>query len=185
MKGAIYDLTMDLPLKIPYGDGYEFRLEHAAELAGQLAVQSKLSMRKIKRILLRVELAMRCYADRPLDASLLVLLAFQTELNAPLVSDLLPRSYLTPAEGKASLESIDKVRMGSSESTRRAEHRLKEWIHEKGIELTQLPRDRYSFPDNANYKDWAMVFQFLAPHYVPNHMDALNAVASVLVPSDD
>jgi len=81
MKGAIYDLTMDLPLKIPYGDGYEFRLEHAAELAGQLAVQSKLSMRKIKRILLRVELAMRCYADRPLDASLLVLLAFQTELK--------------------------------------------------------------------------------------------------------
>lgn len=48
-------------------------------------------------------------------------------------------------------------------------------------ELLEIPRERFKFPDDRDYYDWAKVFVFLAPHYIPSHQQALNAVAELLV----
>lgn len=95
----------------PFGEGDEFTIERAARLAGELAPLSDLSMRQIERVKLRVELALRCYPEQPLDYALLVLVAFleatffddeddkgkSQKRNA--MSELLPRSELTPSRG--------------------------------------------------------------------------------------
>jgi hypothetical protein len=78
-KTAVYELAFDLPLKIPYGEDAAFSMESAAELASILAVECGFSMRKTKRILLKVEIALRCYSDRALDAPLLIFMAFRDE----------------------------------------------------------------------------------------------------------
>ena len=106
-KTAVYELACDLPLKIPYGDNDAFSVERAAELASTLAVECGFSMRKTERILLKIELALRCYADRPLDAPLLVFMAFQDERPDIVKESYLPRSFLTPEEGKKRLASAN------------------------------------------------------------------------------
>jgi len=182
-KNAVFELASELPLKIPYGESKSFSVEHAAELASMLAVQSGLSMRKTKRILLKIEIALRCYADRPLDASLLVFLAFRDEIGGKINEDLLPRSFLTPEEGRRQVDKPSgRHHLGFKEEAE-FEYRLNELIKLKGPELLLLTDDCYSLPDDGkNYKDWAKVFKFLAPHYVPSHRDVLNAVAAVIVP---
>jgi len=79
LKAAVTEMAIELPLKIPFADGGEFSIDKAASLAGELAIQSGLGMRKIKRLLLKVELALRCYEKQPIDAPLLVFLAFQND----------------------------------------------------------------------------------------------------------
>lgn len=59
-KNAVFDLASDLPLRIPFGDGNSFSVAHASKLAGELAVETGLSMRKVKIILLKVEIALLC-----------------------------------------------------------------------------------------------------------------------------
>lgn len=179
-KTAVHDLACELPLAIPYGDGDEFSLKHAAKLAATLAEHTKFSMRKVKRVLLKVEIALRCYADRPLDASLLVFLAFRDEAGASIGESFLRRSFLTPEEGMSVLSDGGPFR-GRNED---AEYRLIERIREQAPELARLPPDRYRLPDDQNYKEWALVFKFLAPHYIPSHRAVLDAVASVIVPTD-
>ncbi len=186
-KNAVYELALELPLKVPYGDNDSFSVEHAAKLASKLAVHSQLSMRKIKRILLKVEIALRCYADRPLDASLLVFLAFQEVTAVEFGSDFLLRSFLTPEEGAKQIKRLEKdnnmLRQGTI-SVGKMGNELNQLINSKGPELLKLLPDRYQLPDGRNYHDWAKAFQFLAPHYVPNHQDVLNAVAAVIAPAD-
>jgi len=84
---------------VPFGEGPEFTVERAAEVAAQLAPLSGLSMRQIKRVLLRVEVALRCYQETPLDLPLLIWLAFtRTNLspsgNKNAVFNALPRAFL-------------------------------------------------------------------------------------------
>lgn len=183
-RAAIYDLACSLPLKVPYGDAEEFSLQHAAELAGKLAEHAQLSMRKVKRILLKVELALRCYPDRPLDVSLLVFLAFRDEAGDKISEKFLPRSFLTPEEGERVLETR---RTGSAMSYKeedRWENDRNKFVRETAPELLNLPRDRYGISDNRQYKEWALAFRFLAPHYIPSHRDVLDAIAAVVVASD-
>ena len=183
-KSAVYDLALELPLSIPFGEGESFSIEHAAELASKLAVRSGLSMRKIKRILMKVEIAMRCYAGRPLDASLLIFFAFQDETGDQETEQFLARSFLTPEVGKKMMEKFEKRGNASAQRSNEVKAELSRLIHERAPELSQLPRDRYQASDGKDYYDWVMVFDFLAQHYVPSHRDALNAVAAVIVPAD-
>jgi len=178
LKNAVLEIALELPLAIPYGEDENFSVEHAAELASNLAVYTNLSMRKIKRILLKVEMALRCYADHPLDASLLVFLAFQDAIDNKISEKFLPRSFLTPEVGKKMMQKGPDERNGQQNSSARE---LSNLINNSGEDLKNLPRDRYRFPDNKNYYIWAVIFEFLAPHYVPSHVDALNAVAEVIV----
>jgi hypothetical protein len=181
-KNAVFELASELPLEIPYGESESFSVEHAADLASRLAVHGGYSMRKTKRILLKVEMALRCYAERPLDASLLVFLAFQDEAGDEIPTSLLPRSFLTPEEGAKQMEKSNKVEHRNIQVKGDVEYELNKLANDNGPELLQLPHDRYQFPDERKYYDWAKVFKFLAPHYVPSHRDVLNAVGAVIVP---
>lgn len=88
---------------VPFGHGPEFTVERAAEVAAQMAPLSGLSMRQIKRVLLKVEVALRCYRDVPLDLPLLVWLAFEGSWNSAMAKDadqlgkVLPRSSVPRA----------------------------------------------------------------------------------------
>ena len=179
-KAAVYELARNLPLKIPYGESDEFSVERAAELASILAVDCRLSMRKTKRILLKVELALRCNAERPLDAPLLVFMAFQDEKPDIVKERYLPRSFLTPEEGKKHLNEINN-NMERLQNRMTLDQRKNRLIEDKAPELLNLPADRYDNPEGTNYKPWALAFIGLAPHYIPTHRKALDGVASVLV----
>ena len=181
LKSAVFELASKLPLAIPYDENDNFSVEHAAELASRLAVHYEISMRKVKRILLKIEIALRCYADRPLDASLLVFLAFEDEIDGKISGSFLPRSLFTPEKGAEMMAQEPDEGYGS---TNNAVHVLNDFIRESGPELRDLPRARYRAPDDQNYYPWFLVFELLAKHYVPSHRDALNAVASVIVPAD-
>lgn len=184
LKTAVYDLTCELPLAIPFGKGEKFSLENAATLASTLAVDTKFSMRKIKRILLKVEIALRCHADVPLDVSLLVYLAFKDEAGDSINTDFLPRSFLTPERAEQILKEYEGRFSQSMRDDERLNTELNKIIYETAPELLELEREQYNIPDDRGYLDWALVFKFLAPHYIPSHRDILNAVASVIVQDD-
>ncbi len=99
LSSAAEDLFNTLPEGTPFGEGEEFTISRAARLAGELAPLSGLTMRQIERVKLRVELAIRCYFEKPLDYALLVWLAFRDEAAAQFdpknFQDALPRSRLT------------------------------------------------------------------------------------------
>lgn len=179
-KTAVYDLACGLPLKTPYGDGHEFTVKRTAELASELASEGGFSMRKTKRILLKVEVALRCYADRPLDAPLLIFMAFQDEAPDKIKSEHLKRSLLTPELGVKQTET-DQKGLQSMRDEHEWDYKKNGLINELAPELLNLPRDRYATPTDENYKPWALGFKFLAPHYIPSHRSVLDGVASVLV----
>lgn len=179
-RNAVKEFSLELPLAIPFGDGDAFSVKHAAELASELAVHLKLSMRKTKRILLNVEVSLRCYHNIPLDASLLVFLAFQDESGEKIPSEFLPRSLLTPEMGEEMLREPDRSDGRYFETRDKIENERMEAVRENFSELLKLPIDRYRIPDSRNYKDWALIFKFIAPYYIPLHRDVLNAVAVVV-----
>jgi hypothetical protein len=181
-KSAVYDLACNLPLSIPFGEGEEFSVTRSAELASILATECGLSMRKTKRVLLKVELALRCYADRPMDAPLLVFMAFQDEAPQIVKTEHLKRSFLTPEEGVRA-EKIGTDQHRNFDIHRQGDYEKDKLIQDNAPELLSLPRDRYGAPDEKNYKAWALVFKFLAPHYIPNHRKILDGVASVIADS--
>lgn len=174
-KNAIKNHALELPLAIPFGEDENFSLEHAADLAAVVAEKYKFSMRKTKRILLKVELALRCYSDRPLDASLLVFLAFQNETEVEISREIFPRVKLTPEIGVEMLRH-NRGDSGQHQNGVKTSH---DWLIQYGSDFRDLPEDRYKLPDDKNYLTWAKVFQFLAPHYIPSHQDVLNAVAQL------
>lgn len=100
---ATRELVARIDLAIPFGEAPEFSVTAAADLAAQIAPQSGLSFRQIKRVIARVELAARCYQQRPIDLPLLVYLAFAevakgTEEDRKDFRDLLPPARLTRDE---------------------------------------------------------------------------------------
>ena len=160
----MYDLACELPLSIPYGEGEKFSVKRAAELASLLAVECGFSMRKTKRILLKLEIALRCYSDRPLDAPLLIFLAFKDESPDKVVERHLPRSFLTPEEGEKMMTRAENAGVADED---KFDNELNRLVREKVPELLILPTDRYDNPDGTNYKPWAIAFHTLAPHYIP------------------
>lgn len=177
-KEAVIELATELPLAISYGDSEEFSVDHAAKLAGELAVFSNLSMRKVKAILLKVELALRCYSTQPIDLSLLIFLSFRNEAKVGIGEDFLPRSFLTPELGETWEAKIKDEEYSLTSRDSPTEYEASKLIKKVSPELLKLPMDRYGAPENKNYKDWAKVFMFLAPHYIPDHLSIMNAAAS-------
>lgn len=177
IKEAVIGFASDLPLAIPYGDADIFGVEPAAKLAGELAVHTKLSPRKVKRLLQKIEIALRCYSDRPLDAPLLVFLAFGDETNQEVPERFLPRSLLTPEVGEREVSSI----MASGSNLSDKMNRLLSYTEKRCEELINLPPARYLVgavhPSNV-----FRVYESLAPHYIPSHRDVLDAVAALTVP---
>ena len=182
-KAAIFELARELPLNIPYAEQSDFSLEHAADLASKLADHTQVSMRKAKRILFKVEVALRCYADRPLDASLLIYLAFQDEVGDAIPSDFLPRSFLTPEEGISHLNNYESRNHSSLSEENRWHNYRNKLIREKAPELLKLPLDRYGISHKDSSHDWVTAFKYLAPHYIPSHRKILDAIATLVAPN--
>jgi len=176
---AAYDLVTTLPFGEPFGDDREFSVERAAELARELGPISKLTMRQIKRVCLKIEVALRCYQAVPLDAPLLVFLAFDDAMGSNrLNKDLLPRSRLSQSVVDRLEEKEDRVRSAMGNESVMAKG-MRSFIQENCRELLNLPDERYSLPEeNSNYYDWAKVM-FLAKHYLASHQGALDAVRQI------
>jgi hypothetical protein len=169
---------------LPFGEGDEFTIERAARLAGELAPLSELSMRQIERVKLRVELALRCYPEQPLDYALLVLLAFleatffddeddkgkSQKRNA--MSELLPRSELTPSRG---LDLCEKHKNQLRESRYRNETPNAKFIDRcclpffgaEDIAAYMKQGDRYS---EAHFGE----LESLSANYLPDHKRVLH-----------
>lgn len=189
IKEAVVALANELPLKIPYGDHQEFSIARTAELAGVLAIETNMSMRKVKRVLLQVELALRCYSEFPLDAPLLVFLAFELSSGKVLPKVHLPRSAITPEIGQKHMSDISKSREKNMdrarESTRNRHHALLQGLDEEAYklapELLELQTERFGGEPGENYYHWSKLFEFTAPKYLPFHRDVLGAVAQITV----
>lgn len=175
IRTAIEQLTLELPLSVPYGDDPEFGVDRAAKLAGSLAAESGFSMRQVKRALSKVDLALRCYRTEPIDCSLLVYLALQECSNISLGKDFLPRVQIHPDVldqfSKADPRSIDEQQMRDYEKY--------EFLEDNCPELLSLPEERYRMktPERGkSWKNWVPVMKYLAAHYIPSHQAMLDAV---------
>lgn len=181
VKVATEQMALTLPLTVPFGDGPEFSVQSAAKLAGELAADSELSFRQIKRVLERVELVLRCYRDRPVDCPLLVNLAFE-EIAGPIKLPKLMRAELTPEKAKSVLTSVE--RDHSSRTEREHIYVCEKFVKETCPELIKLPDDRYKLapPEGGGtYYDFFKVLGGLGPHYVPEHKEMLQAVHRLMV----
>ncbi|NIY73983.1 NTPase [Marivivens donghaensis] len=184
LSAAVSDLVHELPPFTPFGEAEEFSSTAAAELAAKLAVASTCGMRKIKRILLKVELALRCYRDRPIDLPLLIYLAFEPHLPS---KDWLNRAALTPEVLVQYNRGWEKLNSHPNRAIADKRHEFgPSELRKLGVpELTDLPDDRYRLPEkNKDYQAWAKVILFLAPHYIPEHEKMLNSIAAVMVPDE-
>jgi len=178
VKVATRDLAMGLPLAIAFGPGDAFSIETAAELAGEWASKGGLSFRQIKRVLQRVEIALRCYRDRPIDCPLLVHLAFQAVvMDHSLV--VLARAELTRNAAEQALKADDFV--GQSGLLLVSGQLL---VRKSCPELVGLPEDRYGLepaPAGQHWHDWIKVLAGLGPRYIPEHQAMLQAVHRLMV----
>ena len=181
---AARELAMALPLKIPFGDDPAFSVEAAADLAQKIVAEHDLSMRQIKRVLLRVDLALRCYADQPLDCPLLVWFAFGEKIRGrvdrpPFSPELLPRAPLTAEQGESMVR-------GKRRHTKTGETvSIRNYYLTRAPELFRLPDDRYDLPGNGGHDGAEKVGLFLAPTYLDRHIAVLNSVRSLTVESED
>ena len=184
---ATADLSMALPLAIPFGESAHFSVSSAAKLAGEIAAESGLSMRQIKRVIARVELALRCYRDRPLDLPLLIFLAFADvarTADGKLRFDrkLLSRAALTPDRAADLLRDSDNY--ASVDGDRKRQYRCETFIRETCPELSGLAEDRYRMappPRGDRWLDYYKLLAGLGPRYVPEHQQILDAIHLMMV----
>jgi hypothetical protein len=178
LSKAAEALAFGLPLVNPFSDHQEFSLERASQLAGQLAPISELTMRQIKRALERVELACRLYQNQPIDAPLLVWLAFKdvANLSFEAFEKTLPKRFgVTPSTAERLLAKQPKTRLIQDENKWSSD--LNFFVEDKLPELLTLSNEQLRTDEmNKDYYYWARVYKFLAPHYIPEHQAMLDAV---------
>ena len=180
---AARSIASDLPLGTSFGNGDEFSVERAAQVAADFARSGNLSMRQIEKMLLNVELALRCYPEKPVDAAMLVFLAFR-EQATNFRSEILPRVALTPeVENEWSERRSD-----SFQDDERLKGEKERWVNERCPELRDLPPDRYRMPPPPTGQVWLVSHQViagLAPWYIPEHQDMLDKAHSLLITQDE
>lgn len=192
----------------PFGEGDEFTIERAARLAGELAPLSDLSMRQIERVYRRIELALRCYPEQPLDYALLVWLAFRDvsiEWSNTAYHQL-PRASLKPElsvefskefklekRGRFSRQNdyldssndpyVEQARI--FQLNRERDERANKLCSTDYSSLSRLPVSRIPTGErhlDPNYR----LLVGLAKVYLPNHESVLNALHRYEVtPEDD
>jgi KAP family P-loop domain len=181
VKIATRSLTLRLPLAIPFGEGEAFSVKAAAELAGDLAAESGLSFRQIKRVLERVEIAVRCYRDRPIDCALLIHLSFREAVPSK-ISGRLPRSELTPKLCRKLLKDDDKD--NDINIAGRKQFQRSQFVRGTFPELLGLPDERYGLQPaqlGVDWPEWYLVLVCLGPRYIPEHQAMLQAVHRLMV----
>ncbi|GLP87774.1 hypothetical protein GCM10007921_33350 [Tritonibacter mobilis] len=177
----------------PFGEGDEFTIERAARLAGELAPSSGLSMRQINRVYRRIELALRCYPEQPLDYALLVWLAFR---------DAYQDTRMTPVQGQF-FEKLPRSRMSERTFQQLTNNALRS-VHHTDIKRVQvLANESFAALRKANVDDQALAdflrgsdlcsifdveilrLYFLSERYIPEHENVLNALHRYEVTPED
>ncbi|TNE69507.1 MAG: NTPase [Rhodobacteraceae bacterium] len=171
---AAWQLVMKrLEIGTPYGDDPAFSVQAAAELVGKIVKASSLSFRQIERVLDRVEVALRCYVDMPLDRSLLVWMAFK-EAGCVVQEEWLPRIALTPEIAEKFL-NVD--RWENREKAQKQEYERDQFVQKQCAPLLRLDDSAYRLPPpegGGEYFGWAKVLKGLGPHYIPDHENVLS-----------
>lgn len=176
-------IASELPLETPLGEGEEFSVERAAQVAADFARSGALSMRQIEKILLNVELALRCYSQTKVDTAMLVYLAFIGQVKSP-ISVILPRAALTPLVGA----KWDGSPINSTRDEQSVRGEKDGWVDKHCQELKDLPPDRYRMPPPPKGKTWVASHQVLAglaPWYIPEHQAMLDKAHALLVPDEE
>jgi hypothetical protein len=176
-------LAMNLPEpEVPFGEGPEFTIERAAQVAAHLAPISGLSMRQIKRVLLRIELAVRTYQGTPMDVPLLVWQGFESVVPEGRLRNwaaVLPRSQLRPhTNGKFEVSS-NKRGKDRYELERSAQWKKEKFISDNLGALVGLPDARYRLAPPSGGRTWHeyhLVLVGLGTYYYPEHQAMLDAV---------
>ncbi len=165
------DIVRNLQVENSFGTGREFTTEYAAEVAQNIVSQHDFSMRQIERVLLKVDVALRCYRQVPIDLPLLVFLAF-VELKSPGLSpeNFLPRAGLTREFG----QTIERMNNEAADGYG-TEQEMTDMINQLGRELLTLPRERYQLDGNGYPFDWDKAIS-LSKYYIPRHEAILNGI---------
>lgn len=161
----------------PFGEGDEFTIERAARLAGELAPLSELSMRQINRVYRRIELALRCYPEQPLDYALLVWLAFRDAMEKSkyeAISSVFARSLKRSSLAPHVAEKL-KNREWKDDGFGRNRNAEK-FVHENCKEMTGAQMQRYSVGPGESCSDWYLICGLIAQDYLPEHEKVLNAL---------
>ncbi|MDE4133439.1 P-loop NTPase fold protein [Phaeobacter sp. QD34_3] len=179
LSNAAEDVFNTLPEGTPFGEGEEFTIARAARLAGEMAPLSGLTMRQIERVKLRVELAIRCYKNLPLDYALLVWLAFRDAVRdavgAPLFDmkifeDALPRSRLTRERAETLMSRLFKSSGGEHEYSAALK-----FVRSNCPELLNVPPSKPT-DRRIQHEDSLVVLDGHGPNYMLNHEAVLNAL---------
>ncbi|MBY4894788.1 KAP family NTPase [Rhodobacteraceae bacterium N5(2021)] len=181
--------AMELPKPdVPFGEGPEFTIERAAQVAADLAPLSGLSMRQIKGVLLRVELAVRAYQGLPVDVPLLVWLGFVNAVDGPrfAANEALLRARIHPDIGEEIERNVRQAAVGEDWENDVEKHirpAMEHFVARHCMELSELSEQRYRLPAQLRLGDLlnttAIVFS-LAPWYIPRHQSMLDHVHSLV-----
>lgn len=180
------EIALALPEYVPFNGHAEFSIERVGQLAFDLTPRSKLTIRQIKRVLLKVEVALRCYAKEPVDCALLVFLAFSQAIEDKAMFEHLPkeltlrRSNLTPVKAAELIKNTGEPGAAGRLKIRSAV----DYISENCPELVNLPLSVYGVQpakEGYRYNAWSLVLGKLAPEYIPRHQAILDAVQEIVV----
>lgn len=195
MAQAASEMVADLPLERPLGDPQEFGIPRAAQVAAAMAPPSGLSMRQVKRVMLRLDLVCRIYRDSAIDLPLLVWLAFRDEMTAtPPKDDLQQLSWnrrrtnvvKAAALGRTNLtrEEANKFedRLERANTKKRDEifKEINQFIGRTCPELLSVARQNATEEGqrSSSYNSFGLLADF-APTYIPRHEAMLNAIAAI------
>jgi hypothetical protein len=172
--GAARALALKLPLAIPFGDDPAFSVAAAADLAAELAPVSKLSMRQIKAVLLKVEVALRCYSEVPLDTALLVFISFRDVAGKEKIGQkALSRSTFTPSQARRWDGLHEKWIRGSANV-----FETLGFFHRDYMEM--LPaRSRGRGTNNIDAAHDLIELCYVGQTYIPTHQAVLDAVHTI------
>lgn len=179
--------ALELPEpEIPFGEGPEFTVERAAQVAADLAPISGLSMRQIKRVLLRVELAVRCHDKTEVDLPLLVWLAFQAASAEEVTAfyGSLPRSKLTTDKNSEWKNPDPDGSMQHRRNTfEKNKYEQQEFIRENCQELVVPAENLHRLEVLENGRQWETyhrVLVGLGAWYIPEHQAMLDQVHNLV-----
>jgi hypothetical protein len=179
LSEATHHFAQALHVAIPYGNDPAFSIGAAVDLAAKLAPESGLTLRQIKRLLERVDLVLRMYADHPIDPALLIYLAFHeasTRENAKDWSAFLPRSGVGPLYGYKVLGlGEDNVTLSLERHPGDKWQKADQIAVQQVPELTNLPRERYRLSEDRKFYV-AKLVDILSAFYIPDHEAMLHAV---------
>lgn len=179
-------LVEALRVEIPFGDTNAFTSAAAGEVAEKIVLEANLSFRQIKRIVDRIDLALRCYRKQPIDLPLLVHLAFADALpmpdgRQPFDAQILPRAQLTQETAKRLAEAPKGLQR---ELRNGVSNPAEDFIRECCIDLKGLPEDRYRLPppqSGKSWMEWYLIIVGLGSYYVPSHRAMLAGVQKLMV----